>query len=222
MFLSNKIKTFLYSSEKMAFTLAEVLITLLVIGVVASLVIPALLQNTQDQEFKTAWKKAYSEIAQATQYLLMDNGNNLVGLCSDDDHNCLRNKYLLYLTSIKQCNTGASLGNCWSATQKYLDGTKYVPNDFAGAILMNGTAVRFYMNNQNCDFTIETGTGLPICAKIIVDVNGLKKPNTYGKDMFSILILKNRILPEGVEGDTYIRADCSTYGMGCSAKYLSQ
>ena len=41
------------------FTLAEVLITLLIIGVVASLTIPAIINNTQEAENKTVWKIVY-------------------------------------------------------------------------------------------------------------------------------------------------------------------
>ena len=40
-----------------AFTLAEVLVTLAIVGIIASITIPALLNNIQEKELKTAWKK---------------------------------------------------------------------------------------------------------------------------------------------------------------------
>ncbi|MDD3238016.1 MAG: type II secretion system protein [Candidatus Gastranaerophilales bacterium] len=50
---------------KKAFTLAEVLITLVIIGVIAAMTIPSLLNNTNKEETKTAVKKAYSALSQA-------------------------------------------------------------------------------------------------------------------------------------------------------------
>ena len=48
-----------------AFTLAEVLITLGIIGVVAAMTIPTLVSNTNGAQFKTAYKKALSTLNQA-------------------------------------------------------------------------------------------------------------------------------------------------------------
>ena len=50
-----------------AFTLAEVLITLLIIGIVAALTIPSVISNYQQQEFKTGLKKAVSVLNEAIQ-----------------------------------------------------------------------------------------------------------------------------------------------------------
>lgn len=51
--------------NKFAFTLAEVLITLTIIGVIASLTIPSVVSNSQQQEYKTGLKKAVSTLNQA-------------------------------------------------------------------------------------------------------------------------------------------------------------
>ena len=53
------------SKEIKAFTLAEVLITLAIIGVVAALSIPAVISNSQQQEFKTGLRKAVSVLNSA-------------------------------------------------------------------------------------------------------------------------------------------------------------
>ena len=59
---------------KKGFTLAEVLITLAIIGVVAALTIPSVIVKTQQQEFKTAAKKAYSVLSQAVQLTEVKDG----------------------------------------------------------------------------------------------------------------------------------------------------
>ncbi len=50
---------------KGAFTLAEVLITLGIIGVVAAMTMPTLINSTQGAQYKTAYKKALSVMSQA-------------------------------------------------------------------------------------------------------------------------------------------------------------
>ena len=59
---------------KKAFTLAEVLITLLIIGIVAALTIPSVISNYQQQEFKTGLKKAVSVLNEAIQTNIAQEG----------------------------------------------------------------------------------------------------------------------------------------------------
>ena len=63
------------SNRKVAFTLAEVLITLGIIGVVAAMTLPALIQNYKKQVVETRMKKFYSNINQAIQFSENDNGD---------------------------------------------------------------------------------------------------------------------------------------------------
>ena len=50
---------------RMAFTLAEVLITLGIISVVAALTLPAVINNIKEKQYETAMKKGYSVLSQA-------------------------------------------------------------------------------------------------------------------------------------------------------------
>ena len=59
---------------KKAFTLAEVLITLMIIGIVAALTIPSVISNYQQQEFKTGLKKAVSVLNEAIQMNIQEDG----------------------------------------------------------------------------------------------------------------------------------------------------
>ncbi len=60
------INLFTYSLKKRtAFTLAEVLITLGIIGIVAAMTMPSLINTTQKKELETAFKKQYSVLQQA-------------------------------------------------------------------------------------------------------------------------------------------------------------
>lgn len=61
-------------ARKGAFTLAEVLITLGIIGVVAALTLPSLIQKYQDQVLENQLKKMYSTISQGIQKAMADDG----------------------------------------------------------------------------------------------------------------------------------------------------
>jgi len=211
-------------TSKHGFTLAEILITLTVIGVVAALTIPTLLQNTNQAELKAAWKRAYADINQATMLIINDNGGDLVNVFPD--HNVMRDKYLEKLSYIKSCEFGTSRGNCFvggADSIHHLNGADYpdIWMSEAGAILNNGTAVVFYSSSSDC---AGIRHGIQKCGDIDVDVNGPKKPNVIGKDIYFISVKKDGILPWGTSGDNYVNVPCSSsyQGYSCSAIYLYQ
>ena len=57
-------------TTKKGFTLAEVLTKLMVIGVVAAMTIPTLMNSTSDQQYKVAYKKALSVLSQGIQLMI--------------------------------------------------------------------------------------------------------------------------------------------------------
>ena len=72
------------------FTLAEVLVTLGIIGVVSAMTVPTLMQNYQRKSYVTQLHKVYNEISQASQQYITDrNAINLTeaGLNSQDTTN---------------------------------------------------------------------------------------------------------------------------------------
>lgn len=212
------------------FTLAEVLITLGIIGVVAAISIPALMKNTEDKENKTAWKKIYSELNQATKLIANDSGGRLDGsfgttLNSDN----YRDVYIAYLKNVKLCdkNQGTS---CWSSTANL-----NTPNvhdwycNWSGgrstAIMPSGAILCFGHTKVDCsDINAGQTTG---CGIIYIDVNGLKAPNTWGKDVYCALTnIDGNFTPCGAPG-TYAGnpinlQGCKSTEMGaaCSAEYL--
>ena len=81
-----------------AFTLAEVLITLVIIGIVAAITVPTMITNSNEQALKSALKKNNSVISQALRRYYIDNGKNLVfeegeGLSADEIKNNFIQKY---------------------------------------------------------------------------------------------------------------------------------
>lgn len=224
---------------KKAFTLAEVLITLGIIGVVAAMTIPALIINTQENELKTAWKKEYSVISQAFISIVSENGGTIKDICVSEDSTCFLNLLATKLKTIKICPDPTAKGNCWhndNSAKNYGGGADWstsagnVTYANSAMILNDGAFIlpAWYKSDCTNDAPL-----LQDCGWIIVDVNGFKKPNVQGKDIFSMYILENRLIPEGTPGD-WIYTNLSQHGcdasvsastasgLGCSAKYLQQ
>lgn len=236
--------------KTLGFTLAEVLITLGIIGIVAAMTIPTLMNNTQNNEFKSAWKKEYSQLAIATSLIAQDNGGSLKGYFDlnndgnvylvDNDNNLLRDKYAEKMKIIKTCSATVDTQNCFPITTiKILSGANYSSwwpvgstlARFSGLILNDGTLITFDNLSADCSHSWSPkGT----CGFIQVDVNGFKQPNTIGKDIFGLFILGDgSTAPFGSMGDVfqtnatgYVH-DCNqslsnTSGWSCSADYLKQ
>jgi prepilin-type N-terminal cleavage/methylation domain-containing protein len=139
------------------FTLAEVLITLLIKGVVASIVIPGLIADTQQAEYKASYKKICSTLNNAAKMLATDNGGSLAGLFST--HDTMRNTFLPYLSYAKICNAGASNGICHPLETSYKTyyGTSFpivgswdAMNGLSIVVLNDGTILGFFIVDGNC------------------------------------------------------------------------
>jgi prepilin-type N-terminal cleavage/methylation domain-containing protein len=215
-----------------AFTLAEVLITLLIIGVVSSLVIPAIIQDTQDAELKVALKKTYSTLSQANTKLLMDNAGSIKNLSTNSDN--FKSLFLPYLNKIKSCNIASTEG-CWHLANNWynlnpntscglnagiLNQCSNKNNTTPGLRLSDGTLLTFQLWDGTCEDSTSF-TGFKLCGFITVDINGFKGPNTVGKDIFAIWISSNRISPVGYDDVTHGACETST-GWGCTAQRLKE
>ena len=80
-------------TNKSGFTLAEVLTTLMVIGVVAAMTIPTLMNSTNEQQLKVAYKKALSVLGQGVQ-LMTAKEEECVVTSSNELAACFQSKVL--------------------------------------------------------------------------------------------------------------------------------
>lgn len=183
------------------FTLAEVLITLGIIGIVAALTIPTLLNKTNDAELKTAWKKVYSDISNAHSQMIAS--NELPYATPQEYFTALET----HITTSKKCDAPQSEGcwhqaNNWSAYNGRLDVINL--DNFAGTlnkgyILNNGALVAFTSFIHLATPGVYNYTG-ERNAIALVDVNGFKKPNKMGADIFVVEFFYNKALPMGSIG----------------------
>ena len=161
---------------KKAFTLAEVLITLVIIGVIAAITVPTLITKYQKEQTVTRLKKAYSAFAQTTNRAISDYGPiNTWDIGSNNDTNAAKsflNKYVLPYMSVSKMPTTSSEGQ-WIDKAFDLNGrTEFnYANRFVRFYLNDGTSVSVNFNTEKA-------------FRVHVDINGDKKPNKLGKDIF--------------------------------------
>lgn len=170
---------------KKGFTLAEVLITLGIIGVVAALTLPSLITNYRKKETVAQLKKVYSELSQAAQMSVVQNGD-----MKNWDYS---------LTGEEFFNT--YLGNFIKmGSQKVEDAKK------AGVVYIKASGEEEVSFTNLYDsgkiFTLASGSQIIMDTvsnltttrqTVLVDLNGFKKPNRIGVDVFAFSVTHNGV-----------------------------
>lgn len=199
--------------KKKAFTLAEVLITLGIIGVVASLTMPTLIQNNREKEYAAKLKKFNSVMNQALlraidkKGMIEDWGLGVAGMTANptDEERNAGNKSINYffdtispyLKVVSRCAYGDD-AKCASYKRESLDGSEFLTFT-PRLILADGTyIVGTTISSGKCN-TVAGNTKIlqNVCGQIFVDVNGPKPPNATGKDVFLFYYTKYGVVPMG-------------------------
>ena len=206
-------------NRKSAFTLAEALITIAIIGIVAALTIPNLVKNYQKYQTEVKLKKTYNILSKALQSSVFDNG---------------------YVESWTYSN-GLDFGQKYIG--KYLRVEKYC-TDNTGICNFNKTSLNGIKNVYNSShypglsylqtIVLDDGTQLNFARSwhdlaLFVDLNGIKGPNIVGKDVFEFEISTSddkilsprytlfKTVNEAISGSgSYKGSACNKSGVGMS------
>lgn len=221
------------------FTMAEVLITLGIIGIVAAMTMPSLINNNRNKALESSLLKNYSVIQQALNMYQARNGERLTK--DSMPYRYFKSTIVGYFNVLHDCGKGAeateaelektcipnyvNTGNTEKSSKKYktfngkttmalnlIDDGQFVLTDGSLILLEDGSDRSLYIS---------------------VDVNGhLKQPNKLGHDLFMFEIdEKGNLLPMGAKGSKYYDendAFCSKTstnsmnGAGCTNKALTE
>lgn len=204
--MQNNLKMKKFFIKKLGFTLAEILITLGIIGVVAALTLPTLIANNQKIQYLVGLKKFY-----AAFNLGMKNYMVLTG-CSD-----------LTCTGFFDGNRSAAawqtradveIPKIFKAARIYGYNNSELLN-FAPKFMNNNPASDYFyhgytiqtadgalilfddQDNDNCTM-YSAAAGSPnlknACSDIYVDINGKKPPNIWGRDVYWFILSNNGML----------------------------
>lgn len=209
------------------FTLAEVLITLGIVGVIAAMTIPTLMNKTNDKETVVRLKKAYSALLSATESIIAEEGPisswnwNESGYSMDE----IIANYKKQLTFSKSCTL--NVNTCYDASiWKLLNGNAWTTMSYVGNgyhnILQDGTFIKFQKcPTTTCEYSQIVSTNVTAKMEIWVDLNGNKSPNILGRDIFLFILTpeKGVIPPDyGVSS----RCAANQTGLTCSTKIIQE
>lgn len=220
------------------FTLAEVLITLGIIGIVAAMTLPALIQKNKRAELQSGLKTGYSLLQQALQRMNADNGYPVIP--ANYPYRTFKNEFIKYFDNPIDCQWGGAQGTANSVLcgrgenitgddgsvsaliQQYKTYNKgsntisSIPLDDGQFVMKNGMLVMIENYNAYIYITI--------------DINSItKKPNIWGQDLFTFQIMSDgKLMPMGADGTNYKAEDyCSKTstntlnGIACTQRALT-
>ncbi len=214
-----------------AFTLAEVLITLAIIGIVAALTIPTLVSKNQNKQLYTQFMKTYNTLTNAFNMAMAENGNPIGWYNVPDDNKQhyitqhIFGKLSPYLKITKTCDA-SNYADCMPIdSYNFLNGSingvtmgvelQYILEDYPDAVLAvlaDGSSflmtVYAYSEQLNVDFYI--------------DVNGFKGPNVLGRDMQSLWLNNSFALTAGSWGEDCDTSNKESVGQDCAARMLQE
>lgn len=161
----NKIR----GSKAPAFTLTEVLLAVLIVGIIAALVLPAVVTKYQDKAFESAFNREVHSLQDSIDSLAaVENQQSFYETTLAKTPETYMKKYLRVS---KYCGTSGK--DCFGKFYSEYSGHEkktYTPSyDGNCAILKNGTSVCLNVNGGSID--------------MLIDVNGPKGPNVFGRDL---------------------------------------
>ena len=216
--------------NKLAFTLCEMVIVVGIMGIIAEMTIPTLVQNFQEKTTIVTLQKTYSTLSQAYTLAVQENGTpDSWGLTSstgyDPDIGLKMMNYLKpYLKIIKDCGN-STLQGCFPNTMYKrnsggsLTNWSNIENNpvLAKVRLADGSSLAsIYLEaNTNCNTNSGTTPALQtVCGHFWIDVNGQKGPSLMGTDLFNFYLTNYGIIPAGTNRSLN---DCITEGWTCTA-----
>ena len=195
------------NSRKVAFTLAEVLITLGIIGVVSAITMPMLITNVRNhvrakriENIEQKFSKATDKMValgvmtghNSTQEFVNELGKHLklAKVCNNDN---LQACWPYEKVIVRKSGLEWNIANTKNATDlKLKDDITFEWDKTMGIITADGTSM-ILSYNKKCDIdetkpinyggSISSTTG---CVAVVYDWNGATKPNKYGDDVLSI------------------------------------
>ena len=207
-----------------AFTLAEVLVTLGIIGVVAALTLPSLIAHKKEKEMIVAWKKMYSDISNAALLMSLDE----VDLSSEQK---IGETFAKYIKVDKVCQANLDIQQgCWKENRPVFiyNGTKLASS--LGKVGGGGVCMNTLSGGTIC---FDSGGRNTI---IVCDVNGAALPNRIGVDIFAAIfdgeayqvrVAQGYSPGWGAADGTFVTlkqgngtCEGDSHGWGCSAYYI--
>ena len=202
--------------KKCAFTLAEVLITLGIIGIVIAMTLPSLIGRYQEKVTVTQLKKAYSILSQAFQQMIADEGEINNWGDADTRARFFEDIAPKYFSILHRCRYSGgdkckviyykNRFNTSKTSYQIYYGKYYLADGLVFYIKMGGNSCyqNSALNNPNPGINVPMyyGSYGSQCGEIYVDLNGERGPNIVDRDLFKFYLAIDGIVPAGSSKET--------------------
>jgi len=207
--------------------LAEVLITLAIIGVIAAITIPSIVANHQKKALETQFAKVYRTLSQAINMAVAEHGDMMswdwkASYSTEEGNEFVKKYFVPYLNVGKFCPKGSADDLCYDPKAKYKEldggsGFQLFHSYYPTLLLQDGAVIKVMFHD-----CINTNGQ---CIQFQVDTNGTyKKPNTIGRDVFALYVYQRtgEFLPYYIndryneETNSYAKLDYETISKGCT------
>ena len=210
--------------KRFGFTLAEVLITLSIIGVIAAMTVPTLMSSTSEQEYKTGLKKAISTINQAITMQYALEGTTLADYYVNSSTSGANGRATLAATGAPTTDTMSGpmwhpsegiIGAVFNQRMQVVNATMDRPHDPKNPTVKSGNAAIYLPDGMAIEFPPGGNTAAKACQRtdgcmgmILVDVNGDKgkctvanataldgKKQVHPSDCFPLVVTPDGVRP---------------------------
>lgn len=232
--LSLDFAPFLSFKSRSAFTLAEVLITIGIIGIVAALIIPYVTTQYKNHVTVQKLKKSYSTVANMLKMAEAHNGSltewpewSQSTTWYERSAEAVIKKYLAPNISAGDIFSNDDSGDSSHYLKKFMcyrEGTSpkqdaelngdaqyiYLNKRLMWSVLTNRNPRSFQLADGTCVGLEPKGVGTEYISFVYIDINGPQKPNIVGRDFFIFVVtLDGHLKPYGSElSDDLLKANC--------------
>ncbi len=206
----------------LAFTLPEFILTMGIIGIVASLTYSGLQRHAEEQKSAVAIKKIYSVLSQVTLYVIKDHDSSIYWDLEGYSHDASQkafNYYEPYFRTLRVCSNDPG---CWRYPSWYLSGYPYLKEtEFYNYMFTLADGMNVIINVYPPEIVMRD-FGVNVDRPTVVflaDINGDNPPNTMGKDIFAFVLRGDAIVPSGID-DSYT-CNVKSTGLTCTSRVIN-
>lgn len=198
--------------NKKAFTLSEVLLALAVVGIIAAMVVPGLMNDANKKMLTTQLKNTVVSIQDLAQEQIASSPTKTI-----IDTDFVSTGALLSGSNFDVIKNCSSIDKCWGDSYKSLNGST-VNVSQSGIQLKNGVAIYYVRIDEPESYPYsDTNDNEHYFGIFYVDVNGTDKPNLLGRDLFIFNITDKGRIGDNLANDydtntkTELKAYCQDY-----------
>jgi prepilin-type N-terminal cleavage/methylation domain-containing protein len=184
--------------KRPAFTLAEILIVIGVVGIIAAITLPTLIQRAREKATIAKVKETYSILTQAYKHAEEEYGTpegwytGTGGMYDQQSHIDMATPMKKFMKLSADC-----VGKTEEYTATHCNSTNYISKSYSSVKLLNGVSVVFRTWAGACNWSYASKYKSNTCGSITIFLEPDKTVKT-GENQFAFYLTREGIVPYGM------------------------